>query len=312
LSKVSVPGSIMLFGEHAVLRGKMAIVAAVDFRLQVNLIFNNNNKIYITSSFGNKEFDLNDLNSMEINITGWQFVMASIKYFNLQQKINMGFSLSIEDGNLKNSVGFGSSAAVVVGVLAVLNDVFSKNRSEQDLFKQSLSVVHQVQNGHGSGADLAASIYGGIISFKDFRVQKILKKSFDLTAVYCGYKTKTTDVIKIINNKIVKNKKLYNYIFNTLNNCSKLAMSAVKLEDLQVIGKLMNIAHGLMTGMGVVDANLDQLACTLRAQSTIYGAKISGAGLGDCIIGLGKLTKNLFKENQFDIQTTMQGLIWLE
>ena len=98
MSKVSVPGSIMLFGEHAVLRGKMAIVAAVDFRLQVNLIFNNNNKIYITSSFGNKEFDLNDLNSMEINITGWQFVMASIKYFNLQQKINMGFSLSIEDG----------------------------------------------------------------------------------------------------------------------------------------------------------------------------------------------------------------------
>ena len=302
----------MLFGEHAVLHSKTAVVAAVNLWLQVNLIANNNNKIYIKSSFGNKEFDVSDVNCIETNISGWQFVIASIKYFNSQQKINMGFSLSIEDGNLKNSVGFGSSAAVVVGVLAVLNKFFSYKTLEQDLFKQSLFVVHQVQNGHGSGADLAASIYGGIISFKDFSVINILRKTFDLTAIYCGYKTKTADVIKVINNKIVKNKRLYNYIFNSLDTCSKLAMSAIKLENLQVIGKLMDIAHGLMAGMGVVDANLDQLACNLRSQATIHGAKISGAGLGDCVIGLGKLTKNLFKENQFDIQTTIQGLKWVK
>ena len=311
--KVSVPGSVMLFGEHAVLHGKMAIVAAINSRLQVTLIANHNNNIYIKSSFGSKEFNINDLNSLEINISGWQFVIASIKYFNSLYKINIGFSLSILDGNLKNSVGFGSSAAVVVGVLAVLNNFFAKNQSEQELFKQSLHVVHQVQNGRGSGADLAASIYGGIISFKDFSIQKIIKKVLNLTAIYCGYKTKTADVIKIINNKIVENKtnkKLYKYIFNSINNCNKLAIAAIKQENLSVLGKLMDISHGLMAGMGIVDANLDQLACTLRAQSTIYGAKISGAGLGDCVIGLGKTTENIAGENQFFIQTTPQGLIW--
>ena len=45
--KVSVSGSLMLFGEHAVLKGKTAIVAAVNARLQVALVANYNNKIII-------------------------------------------------------------------------------------------------------------------------------------------------------------------------------------------------------------------------------------------------------------------------
>ena len=176
--KVSIPGSVMLFGEHAVLHGKMAVVAAINARLQVTLTSNNNNKINLISSFGNYELSLQDLINNEAITAEWQFVINSIKHFNSQHKITSGFSLLIEDGSLKNSVGFGSSAAVVVGVLASLNKFFSYNQTQENLFKQALSVVHQAQNGFGSGADLAASIYGGIIGFKDFSVQKIFKKTF--------------------------------------------------------------------------------------------------------------------------------------
>jgi len=176
---------------------------------------------------------------------------------------------------------------------------------------QALDIVHEVQNGLGSGADVAASIYGGIVSVKNYAVQKLLTANFDLTAVYCGYKTKTADVINIINQKINQYPELYNYIFDNYNNCSKLALLAIQNQDLYTLGKLMDIAHGLMSGMGVVDNTLDQLAVSLRAQNNIYGAKVSGAGLGDCVIGLGKLaSNNLVQEESIFMQIDQQGLIY--
>ncbi len=314
--KVSVPGSLMLFGEHAVLQGKMAVVAAINSRLEVDLT-PHNNKIFINSSLGNCELNLNNLtqdltNKLAMN-SSLQYVIECIQYINSQQKITKGFRLDLIDGNLKNSVGFGTSAAVVVGVLFVANKFFSLDISKDVIFKQALCVVHKVQDGLGSGADVAASIYGGIIGYQNFTVQKVFKKEIDLTAVYCGYKTKTADVIKIINNKLQNEnyKNLYNYIVNSMHDCSKLGISAIEQNDLNTLGKLMNVAHGLMSGLGVVDNTIDKLATDLRAQSGMYGAKISGAGMGDCVIGLGTLNNQIFKEEQFSIKTTPCGLIWL-
>lgn len=313
--KVLVPGSLMLFGEHAVLHGKMGVVATINAWLQIELIPNNSHNINIYSSFGNINLNINNLNNIKTNVINWEFVLTSIKIFNLHQTINQGFDLIITNKNLKLSSGFGSSAAVVVGVLVNLNRFFDIKNLKQNLFKQALHIVHEVQDGLGSGADIAASIYGGIISIKDGVIQKVLKKTFDLTAIYCGYKTKTADVIKIVNNKIAEHKKLYDYIFTSMNNCSKLALIAIQQDNLYMLGKIMNIAHGLMSGLGVVDNKLDQLACTLRAQDAIYGSKISGAGLGDCVIGLGTLTTKLFKEDmiesQFTLEIVKQGYIVL-
>lgn len=310
--KVSVPGSLMLFGEHAVLHGKIAVVAAIDARLQLEIISNNSEKINIYSSIGNINLNIHDLNNINTNIINWEFVLTSIKSFNVKHPIKQGVDLIITNNNLKIASGFGSSAAVVVGVLAILNSYFAIKQSKKALFTQALNIVHQVQNGLGSGADVAASIYGGIVSIKNHTVQKLLTANFNLTAVYCGYKTKTADVIKIINHKINQYPELYNYIFNNYNNCSKLALLAIKNHDLYNLGKLMDIAHGLMSGMGVVDNTLDQLAVSLRAQDSIYGAKVSGAGLGDCVIGLGKLaSNNLFKEEAVAVmKVANQGLIY--
>ena len=51
--KFSAPGSIMLMGEHAVLRNQLAIVGAVDKRMTVTLTPHENNRIEIYSSLGN-------------------------------------------------------------------------------------------------------------------------------------------------------------------------------------------------------------------------------------------------------------------
>lgn len=319
LFKISVPGSLMLFGEHAVLKGKMAIVMAINARLQITLISNNSNKIIINSNLEVLEVNLNDLSDILINkfkYSKLNYVLTSIWNINHLYKINSGFNLIIDNQDLKSSMGFGTSAAVVIGTLMIISKFLNLSIENQEIFNQAIRVVHQIQNGLGSGADLAASLYGGIIAYQNFKSQKILSKKLDLIAIYCGYKVKTAEVIKIIEQQLQKDlyKDLYVNIFNSIDIYSKLAIIAIENHNLKILGKILNIGHGLMSGLGLVDKNLDQIATNLRASSSIYGAKISGAGLGDCIIGLGKLSKDfLDRTNQeyFSLKTTNQGVIWL-
>ena len=49
----------------------------------------------------------------------------------------------------------------------------------------------------------------------------------------------------------------------------------------------MNHYHGLLDALGVCDKTLATIVYTLRQQAAVLGAKISGAGLGDCILALG-------------------------
>ena len=63
---------------------------------------------------------------------------------------------------------------------------------------------------------------------------------------------------------------------------------------------------------------IDELITDLCADPAIYGAKISGSGLGDCVIALGELSKNtIFPANerqrqagvgQIHVKTSNQGL----
>jgi mevalonate kinase len=315
----------MLFGEHAVLHGKTAIVAAVDNRLKVYLTPTNSNKIFIKSNLEDLELNLNNLSQELTDIipnSKINFILECINYFQQQDAIKSGFNLEVVDHNLPKEIGFGSSAAIVVGVVAVINKFLSsgdfvelsKQSAKEVVFQQSLAVVKKVQNGLGSGGDVLASLYGGVIAYQNYLPKKILAQKLDLTAIYSGYKTKTATVIQLLNNKITEDKyyqDLYNYIFNSIDQCSTLALTYLENKNFTMLGQVMNVAHGLMSGLGVVDNNLDSLAVQLRGIPNICGAKISGAGMGDCVVGLGKTVQEIPDYQNFTLQTAREGLLWL-
>jgi mevalonate kinase len=66
--------------------------------------------------------------------------------------------------------------------------------------------------------------------------------------------------------------------------------------------------------LGVSNRLLNNIVDTLAAQPQIYGAKISGAGLGDCVIGLGSVNDQLFSDQpklqQFSVIIDDQGLLY--
>jgi len=65
------------------------------------------------------------------------------------------------------------------------------------------------------------------------------------------------------------------------------ATDALKENDLETLGELMNINHALLYGVGVSDESLEWLINAARKAGAL-GAKLTGAGGGGCMIALTK------------------------
>lgn len=121
-----------------------------------------------------------------------------------------------------------------------------------------------------------------------------LAVSPDLALVYSGAKMPTKQVISIVAEKQRLEPAKYQQLYQEIEQCTQQAILALQNEQWQSLGKCMDQHHQLQTHLGVSTPLLEQLVSQLRQQSSIYGAKISGSGLGDCVIGLGAIPADLF------------------
>ena len=284
----SAPGSLFLFGEHAVLQNKRAIVLAVDKRITVRLEPRADQLINITSPLGELKTNLHSLKVEK----PFQFVLAAIRRFKAQLK--QGFDLFIHS-EFSSEVGLGSSAAVTVATIAVLAQLTSEAQATNvellTLFEMARSVIQEVQ-GIGSGADIAASVFGGVIVYQQFApfILKMFSTLLPFVVIYSGYKTPTPEVV----DKVEKSRQQYPMIFKSLyeaiDQIVLLASTLIEQENWREVGKLMDIQQGIMNALGVSTPLLNNLVETLKSTAKIYGAKISGSGLGDCVIGIGEFS----------------------
>ena len=83
----------------------------------------------------------------------------------MQVKIKRGFKVEIES-EFSDQVGFSSSAALTVALLACLTKWLGIRISSLDLIRQGRLAARLAQGGVGSGADIAAAVLGGIVVYK--------------------------------------------------------------------------------------------------------------------------------------------------
>ena len=295
--KIRAPGSLMLFGEHAVLYGGRAVVAAIDQSLVVNLIPRNDNYIRISSAeFGEYWTEIDKIKPEG----SYQYVLSSILLF--AGKISKGFDLLVSS-DFSSKLGFGSSAAISVATIgAIYRWCYAKPINHSLLYHKALGVVRKVQ-GVGSGADVAASVFGGVLSYgiEPTHIRRVAD-DLPLVVVYSGSKLSTPIVINQVRKNYGNCPKLFDKVFDAIDCCSRLATEAIKLKKWRKLGILMNVHQGLHDALGVNTDILSSIIFSLRSQEGIFGAKISGSGLGDCVVALGEFSDQFFKKNQLGIQ----------
>jgi mevalonate kinase len=284
LIKASAPGSLMLLGEYAVLHNKTAIVCAIDKRITVILSPRLDRQITIDSVLLKLTTSLEHLHRQP----PLQFLIAILQAY--KNKMRYGCDIKVV-ADFSATVGFGSSAALTVAMVKAVTEWLEISLTPIELVVQARKIIRSVQ-GLGSGADVAASVFGGVIAYRaaPLLIENIAQQ-LPLTVVYSGSKTPTSVAVAKVKEKFHKYPKILRTLLRSIGACAEDARQAILAEDSQRLGEVMNIQQGLMTSLGVENTVLQRIVNLLCADENIFGAKISGSGLGDCVVGLGHTQK---------------------
>lgn len=265
---VSAPGKLMLLGEHAVVYGYPCLVTAVNKRISVTVEKIDSDKISFNFSVNSKS----------------DFVQKAVALFFRKYNLRSGLLITTSSG-FPPTLGLGSSSAVTVATLKALCEIFEIKLSKARLFDLAFEVITGFQE-LSSGFDLAAAIYGGTVYYRKNSVPEILPfKRIPLLVVYSGVKADTSSMI----DSVAQLKKSYpgkiNKIFNQIGVLVEKAKIACRLSDWQTLGKLFNLNQEKLAELGVSTDSIDRLVYTAQKTGAL-GAKLSGAGGGDCILVL--------------------------
>lgn len=248
MTKVSAPGKLMLLGEHAVVYGYPSIVTAISERLFVEP--------------GEPQGDT-------------RFIDAAIQMWgNKNIKISARSSFS-------GKYGFGSSSAVTVATLKMLRPEVDN----QTLFDAAYKIVLDVQ-GAGSGFDVAAAVYGGTLYYVKGKTIEVLDVSdMPLVVGYTGEKADTATLVKQVEAKKAANPEKVDRIFTAIASLIEEAKGKMIEGDWERVGRLMDFNQEYLRDLGVSSEKLESLISAAK-EGGAWGAKLSGAGGGDCMIAL--------------------------
>jgi mevalonate kinase len=300
---VSAPGSVMITGEHAVLHGRHALVGAVDHRVQVSLTPRADDTIAIHSNLGERRMPRHAIDPSK----PFNFIGAILE--RRHDAFRSGFDLTITAKDVPSDVGLGSSSAVTVATLAVI-DLWLTGAlpSHNSLMQDALTIIRSVQ-GMGSGADAAAAIWGGILLYRATpEVVAVHKQLPPATLVYAGYKTATPEVIRIVDARREQAADGFEALFDRIDANSLKASEALDAGNVAALGSILNEGQHLMEELGVCDDTLDDIVTTMRSMPDILGTKISGSGLGDCVLGIGTLTTVDWPYRVIPVHFTTEGV----
>ncbi len=291
--KVSAPGKLLLCGDHAVVHGNPCIVTAVDHRAFVTAKATGGNAVVVKApEVGITEFSYPlPFNGLSVP-RGAAFVIQTVKNFYGKYGLNEGIIIETAS-EFPCSFGLGSSSAVTVGTIKALSDIFSIKMEQREIFDLSYKTVLDVQ-GVGSGFDVAAAAYGGTLYY--FTGGKIIEplsvKKIPLVVGYTGKKADTATIIRQVEEKLKAYPELVLSNFNLIEKTVIDARGTIERKDWKRLGDIFNFDHGLLSGLGVSCAELEKLVFAAR-NAGAYGAKLSGAGGGDCMIAVSEDTENI-------------------
>lgn len=318
----SAPGSTMVMGEHAVLHGYPALAAAIDLRLAVTLCKQDNDEIYIDSAMGQWQASVAQTLAVSVNNQPLRFVLAGLQYFSQSLAGSSGLRITIESA-IDPTMGFASSAALTVALVGALRAWLQLDRARYVVLNDAVSIIRQVQGG-GSGADAAASCYGGLVYYDASLAcaRALLPASTAslpaLRLIYTGYKTPTPEVIALVRQWAQKDLHRYTQIYARMGELVSHAEAAIEQANWQALAQAMNDYQQQMVALGVCDDGTQAAVDAAWKQVGIMSAdsavavKISGSGLGDCILGLSVPKIQDWPHAQFTVDISAQGLQWFE
>ena len=289
--EATAPGKAILFGEHSVVYRGPAIVLAIDRRAKVvaqeredGCIFFDSLDLGFSGYFRGEEY---------ISVQGEEWRGKRLQAFFVAAKKTMehlgvesGLTLTIRS-EIPIAAGLGSSAAVSVATVAAVGGLLSDGLTQDkicELAYEGEKIVH----GTPSGVDNNISTYGGILKYERGRDLERFEVEGSLPFVIGDSRRKRSTRRLVGRVKMLQEREpeLVDRLIDSIAMTSESGLKALTERDLYRLGDLMNINHGLLSALGVSISKLDRMVHSSRGAGA-YGAKLTGAGGGGCMLALG-------------------------
>jgi mevalonate kinase len=308
-SIASAPGKIILFGEHFVVYGSKAMLAAIDKRVTVTSTFTDNKTIKINSELGTIEVPISSSHE-EVKNEFRPFVYLANKMINSNQNVS-GLEITI-DSDIPIGVGLGSSSACCVAAANSICGLF-KELSSEEILKMSIEAEKTIFP-DTSGADCTVCTYGGIIEYPS--IEKI-DNTFGLNLLIANSMIphNTKNSVEKVNKFKENDEERFSELCHKETKLIDEVIVAMKNNDTTTFGLKMSENQKYLEEIQVSNDTIDGMISSLNEIS--LGSKITGAGDGGCIITLvkdenvSKVSALLGKDKEcFSAKIDTKGVVW--
>jgi len=306
-SIASAPGKIILFGEHFVVHGTKAILAAIDKRVTVTTTFTENKTTKINSELGTIEVPISSSHE-EVRGEFRPFVYLANK---INNPVVSGLEITI-DSDIPIGVGLGSSSACCVAAAASISELFNELSSEE-ILKMSIEAEKTIFP-DTSGADCTVCTYGGMIEYPS--IEKI-DNTFDLNLLIANSMIphNTKNSVEKVNKFKENDEERFSQLCDLETKLIDEVITAMKNNDATTFGLKMSENQKYLEEIQISNDTLRDMISSLKEIS--LGTKITGAGDGGCIIALvkdenmDKVTTLLPKDKEyFSAKIDTKGVVW--
>ena len=311
-SIASAPGKIILFGEHFVVHGTKAILAAIDKRVTVTSVFTNAGTLKVNSQLGTLEVPISS-SYEEVKSEFRPFVYLANKIINSNQNVN-GLEVTI-DSDIPIGVGLGSSSACCVAAAASISELF-KELSSEEILNISIEAEKTIFP-DTSGADCTVCTYGGMIEYEQFTGTKKIDNTFELNLVIANSMIPhtTKNSVERVSKFKENDEERFSQLCDLETKLIDEVIVAMKNNDVTTLGLKMSENQKYLEEIQVSNDTLRDMISSLKEIS--LGTKITGAGDGGCIIALvedknlDKVTALLPKDKEyFSAKIDTRGVVW--
>jgi len=297
------PGKLFVLGEYAVLDGCPAVIAAVNrFVTAVVHLGSHGCEVRIDAeAHGGMRFDARNPppedGPLRFVLAAWR--SATDRWPELaQHDLRIEVSSTLEDPQV-GKTGLGGSAATVVATAAALHAAAgAPTETAADrtvLLATALAAHRRAQGGTGSGGDVAASVWGGIILFapRGEALPEVTRLPWptgaELLAGWSGTAASTTGLVQRYRAAAAGAPVRAGFLERTRGTVAEFVAA---VQDGRLAFDAINTAGDTLERLGT-DLEVPIVTPVLRrlvvaARGCGAAAKASGAGGGDCAIALAR------------------------
>jgi len=285
LARCSAPGKLMLFGEYAVLDGHPALAMCLDRRIACEAeLMPGSRLLRIESEMVFPEPIELPMDSLASDSSPLPQLRLLWPVLRARAPKQGGLSMRFSAG-FPPTWGLGSSSASTLAAAGALRALQGEATEGTAIFDEVRSAQRALQ-GAASGYDVATQLLGGYVVFADTGVPRMERLSppasveLNWIVAWTGRKADTGDMIREVASRFEVGHSLY----DDIGALAERGVANLLAGNVEALGHDLSAGQALLDTLGAVPSELARLVERLQQSPAVLGARLSGAGGGDCVL----------------------------